>query len=286
MRRSILTLAFLLAASPTAFGLQGFPTYVTLPPGVILYDPGSLTVEDLAEYEFTLAEGKTVTQQGKHYRSYLKFGPDEENRPADRTWKEWQPALAASGWVVKGHDGGTGFTLMRKVGPLESWLSVRLGDFQSPLIELIEKQGAAAALVLQAPKPQPEKIGPKDDFPYFGKPAGAVLDSTTNVSEPLDVTVGGVDREMVVVGLGHVVKYYTPPASLSRFEFESTYRDALAKAGWTVKPLTPDTKLGEGQPVVAHYAANGRNLWLVAGRGADNSNTGLIVKVADLGAED
>ncbi|HXU32654.1 MAG TPA: OmpA family protein [Thermoanaerobaculia bacterium] len=286
MRRSILTLALFLAAAPAVFGLQGFPAYVTLPPGVILYDPGSLTVEDVAEVEFPLGEGKTVTQRGKHYRSYLKFGPDEENRPVDRTWKEWQPALAASGWVVKGNDGGTGFTLVRKVGTAESWLAVRLGDYQSPVIDLIEKQGAVAALILQAPKPQAEKIGPKDDFPYFGKPAGAVLDTTSNVAEPLDVTVGGVDRETVLVGLGHVVKYYTPPASLSRFEFESTYRDALAKAGWTVKPLMPGTKLGEGQSVVAHYAANGRNLWLVAGRGADNSNTGLIVKVADLGAED
>lgn len=289
MRRPIfafaLCLAVYLLAAP-GFGLEGFPSYVNLPPDVILYDPASVMVEDLAEVEFPLAEGKKVAQRGKHYRSYLKFGPDELYRPAARTWKEWQPALAASGWVVQGNDGATTYSLRRKAGSSESWLRVGLGDYDSPLIELIEKGGAAAALALEAPAPRPERIGPQDDFPYFGRPAGAVISGTSNVAEPLDVTVGGVDRETVLVGQGYVLKYYTPPASLSRFEFETTYREALAKAGWAVKPLAQGKKVGEGEALVAHYAANGRNLWLVANRGADDGNTGLTVKVADLGSED
>ncbi len=285
MRRSIPLLAMLFAAVPV-LGIQGLPAYLTFPPGVVLYDTGSLTVEDVAEAEFPVAEGKTVTQKGKHYRTYLKFGPEDLYRPAARTWKEWQPALVASGWVVKGTDGGTGYTLVRKAGAVESWLKVALGDYDSPLIELIEKGGAAAMVTLVAPRPQPEKIGPKDDFPYFGRPAGAEISGTSNVNEPLNVTVGGIDRETMLVGSGYVVKTYTPPASLSRFEFESTYREALSKAGWTVKPITPGTKIGDGGEIVAHYVENGRNLWLTAGRGADNGNTGLAVKVADLGAED
>lgn len=274
----------ILAAAP-ALAVQGFPAYFTLPKSVILYDEGSLSVESLAEVAFPLAEGRTVTKAGKHYRSYLKFGPEELNRPADATWKEWRPALEASGWVVQGNDGATTYTLMRKAGGLESWLRIGLGDYDSPLVELIEIAGGGGALTLKPPAAQPESFGPNDDFPYFTPPAGAVISGTGNYDDPLDVTQQGTDSEAALVGTGYLVKYYTPPASLSRFEFEKVYREALAKAGWQVKPLPPGKAMEEGH-IVAHFQNATRNLWLTADRGADNGTTGLTVKVADLGAED
>ena len=138
-------------ASPLA-AVQGFPAYVTLPKYVLLYDEGSLSVENLAEVEFPLAEGKTVTKSGKHYRSYLKFGPDELNRPAAATWKEWSAALTAGGWVVQGNDGGTTYSLLRQAGGLESWLRVGLGDYNSPIVELIEIAAAGATVTLTPPQ--------------------------------------------------------------------------------------------------------------------------------------
>lgn len=276
---------FLVSAAAPLAALQGFPAYVSLPQSVLLYDEGSLTVENLAEAEFPLAEGKSVAKQGKHYRSYLKFGPDELNRPAALTWKEWQPALLAGGWKLEGSDGGSTYTLVRKAGGLESWLRVGLADYDSPLIELIEISGAAATITLKAPAATPETIGPQDDFPYFAVPAGARISGTSTYGEPLDVKIPGSNGEPQLVGTGYLIKSYTPPPSLSRFEFEKTYREALAKAGWQVAPLAPGTAMGEGG-IVAHYLKDGRNIWLVAGRGADDSNIGLTVKVADLGAED
>ncbi len=285
MRKASLACALCcLALVPPLQAVQGFPPYVTLPREVVLYDPGSLVAEDQAEVEFPLAEGKTVAQKGRHYASYLKFGPEELNRPAAATWKAWQPALAASGWVVKGNDGATTYTLVRNAEGVESWLRVQLADYDSPKIELIEKKGAVAVLVLRPPQAQAERIGPAEDFPYFSPPAGAVLSGTTTVDGPLDVTSPGA-TEPELAGTRYLVKTYTPPASLSRFELESTYRAALAAAGWTVQPLPAGAKVGEGQ-VVAHYGGNGRDLWLVAGRGADNGPTGLVVKVADVGGED
>jgi len=277
-------LLLLLPAVPLA-AVQGFPAYLTLPKTVLLYDDGSLIVENLAEFAFPVAEGKRVAKQGKHYRSYLKFGPDETNRPAAATWKEWGPALLAGGWSLQGNDGATSYTLVRKAGGLESWLWIGLGDYESPLVELIEIAAPGSAVALPPPGPKPEQVGPQQDFPFFPAPAGATLSGTSTYGEPLDVTVGGIDRETALVGNGYLIKTYTPPASLSRFEFEKTYREALAKAGWTVKPPAPGTPLGEGG-IVAHYTAGGRDLWLVASRGADNSTTGMAVKVADLGAED
>lgn len=282
---AVLLCAVLLSATLPLAALEGFPAYVSLPKSVLLYDPGSLSVENLAEATFPLAEGKTVAKKGKYYRSYLKFGPDELNRPADATWKEWGAALQAGGWTVQGSDGSNTHTLLRKAGGLESWLRVGLGDYDSPLLELIEISGAAATLTLKAPQAKPETFGDNDGFPYFTPPAGAVFSGTGHFDEPLEVGVAGTDSDNVLVGNSYLVKTYTPPASLSRFEFETVYRDALAKAGWQVKPSPPGAQLGEAG-IVAHYAKDGRNIWLFAGRGSDNSNIGMTVKVADLGAED
>ncbi len=272
------------AAAPLA-ALTGFPAYVTLPKNVILYDEGSLIVENLAEVSFPLAEGKTVVKTGKHYRAYLKFGPDEVNRPALATIQEWQSALVASGFAAKGNDGATTYTFVRQAGGLESWLRVGLGDYESPLVQLIEIAAPAAPLALKPPAAQPETVGPQEDFPYFTAPAGAKISGTSTFDDPLPVTVSGIDPEPVLVGNGYQVKSYTPPPSLSRFEFETVYRAALAKAGWTVKPPPPGSQVGESG-IVAHYLGNGRNIWLLASRGADDSDIGLTVKVADLGAED
>jgi outer membrane protein OmpA-like peptidoglycan-associated protein len=71
---------------------------------------------------------------------------------------------------------------------------------------------------------------------------------------------------------------------LSKFEFETTTRAALAKAGWAVKSAPPGERSGNGA-VVAHYSGNGRDLWLVAERGNDNGDSGLTVKIADLGSD-
>jgi outer membrane protein OmpA-like peptidoglycan-associated protein len=138
--------------------------------------------------------------------------------------------------------------------------------------------------VLAPPASAPEKFGERDDFPYLGKPAGAVLAGSSTVDEPLDVTQAG-DSAPQLVGQRHWVKRYTPPASLSKLEFEAQYRAALEAAGWKVRALAVGVKPGEGV-VVAQFVARGRNLWAQLGRGNDNSDSGLVMKVADIGAAD
>lgn len=271
-------------ASVCAAGtLKGLPESLALPADVVLYDPGSVTVENLAEVEFPLAEGKRVTKKGKHYRSYLKWA-DADYKPVASFWPAWLASLKAKGWTLAGSDGATTYSLTRKAAGTESWLRVGLGDYDSPLIEIVELSAAAGpGLVLAPPAAKPEAFGDRDDFPYLGKIAGSVLSGTSQQNEPLDVTAGG-DRETVLVGSAYRLKTYRPPSSLSRLDFETQYRDALAKAGWTVKPPVGG-KPGEGS-VAAHYAKNGRDVWAVLGRGADDSDIGIGVKVADVGAED
>lgn len=274
----------LLLASPSAFALEGLPPAVTLPPDVLVYDAASVVQEEFAEVEFTQADGQNVASKGRHWRSYLKW-QDSDNKPVAQTWPAWLAALKAGGWtLVADYSEGRGHTLRKSEGGKELWLSLAMGDYDSPVLELIEVAGAAPALKLTPPAAKPETIADDADFPYLGKPAGAVLADTGVVNEPLDVTAIGADREAQLVGQGYRIKRYSPPASLSKLAFETSYRAALEQAGWTVKPADGG-KPGEGH-VVAHYSKQGRNLWAVLGRGNDNSNTGLSFAVADLGAED
>jgi outer membrane protein OmpA-like peptidoglycan-associated protein len=277
-------LALALAIAPRdGRALQGFPEHVALPRDVIPYDAGSIVVEAFAEVEFPVAEGKTVARQGRHVRSYTKW-PDADYKPAAATWAQWQPLLKAAGWQPMGSDGSTTYSLKRVAGGTESWLKVALSDNNQPLLELIEVGAARAVLQLPAPAAQPEAYGDRDDIPYLRKPEGARLSGSGRADEPLDVTQPG-DREPVLVGQSYRIKRYAPPPSLSKLEFETQYRAALEKAGWTLRPLAPGQKAGEGR-VVAQYAANGRQIWVDLGRGNDDGDTGLTFKVADLGAED
>lgn len=284
LRRPLSLAAVLAWMSASVHALQGFPDYVSLPKDVIPYDVPSITTETMAEVEFPIAEGKVISQRGRHVRSYTKW-PDADNKPAAATWAAWLPALKASGWVLQGSDGGTTYSLKRVANGREAWLRVALADYNQPMLQLIEVSTGSSALSLTPPASQPEKFGERDDFPYLGKPAGAQISGTGVQNEPLDVTVNGVDREAQLVGTGYLRKTYTPPASLSKLEFDASYRAALEKTGWQVKPVAPGAKQGEG-PLIAHYTGNGRNVWISLSRGNDNSNIGLTFNVADIGSDD
>ena len=73
------------ALIPAASALTGFPAYVALPRDIDVPSPASLSDETLGEAEFPLAEGRTVTKQGHHYRSYLAFASGT-NPGAAATW--------------------------------------------------------------------------------------------------------------------------------------------------------------------------------------------------------
>jgi outer membrane protein OmpA-like peptidoglycan-associated protein len=282
-KTACLIAAAVLWAGTAAWCLPGFPSYVSLP-GVDIPEAGSLTVENVGEAEFYVKEGQTVTKQGKHYRSYLTF-TSGKNPGAAVTWKQWLPALTQAGFKVIGSDGSSTYTLQRTAGGIESWLRVSLEDYNDPLLELIEIKAMTASLNLPKPAAQPEKFGDKDDFPYLSHYPGTVLVQTSQRNEPLDVTISNVDSEPALAGTGYRVKSYTAPSTLSRLEFDKVYRDALIKAGWTVKPASPGSRPGE-QAIVASYIKDGRNLWATLARADPSSDLGVSIAVADIGAED
>jgi outer membrane protein OmpA-like peptidoglycan-associated protein len=241
--------------------------------------------EDFASFDFTLPGGERITQQGKHWRSALRWA-DANHKPVATTAPVWLAALKAGGWtLLTSFNEGSYFTLQKREGGATWWLQLALGDYDYPEVEIIQAGGTAGTLVLTPPASQLEHLGERTEFPYLAKPEGAVFTGTSSLDKPLDVTVPGTDREKQLVGQGQMIKYYRPPAELSQLAFETLYRQALEQAGWTVK-RPENGKPGSGR-VVAHYAKNGRDLWTVLSRGSsDNGPSGIAFAVADIGGED
>lgn len=279
---SLLAFALLFGAAGGA-AAQSLPSYVPLPAGLVFASPESLAFEERGEAEFWMKEGISESRQGRHWRGYLTF-TSGSNPGAGATWASLLPALEKSGFNVFGSDGATTWTLKRAADGVESWLKVALGDYQDPLLELIEIAAATSTFTVPPPAEQPEKFGAQDDFPYLGHLPGMTLVQSISVDEPLDVTVSGIDAETTLAGNAHVVKSYRAIASLSRLQFAEMYVGALTRAGWTVRPRSPGSALGEG-PVVAYYAREKRSLWATLSRSDPASDGGARLAVADLSSE-
>jgi outer membrane protein OmpA-like peptidoglycan-associated protein len=275
-----LTLALLLLAAPARpDGL--WANLVPLPAGVQPTE-GTLVSHAFDEGSFLL--GTTdQTKRGRYVSGYLTRLPEGFHEPSEAAWKKWEPVLRARGFVLKGHRDDV-YTLQRVEGPAETWLTLGLAEYQDPKLTVVQLPAAPRTLDLVPPSATPEKVSGAQEWPFLRAPAGSKLEDTSSVPEPLSVTVEGLDQEPHLVGRSYALKRYTPPASLSKIEFELSYREALKRAGWTV---LPNGGMAEGEGLVrAHYSANGRDIWAVLGRAADDSNTGMSISVADVGAED
>ncbi|MEO8361654.1 MAG: OmpA family protein [Vicinamibacteria bacterium] len=278
--KRIFSLAFLLFAAPAQS--QGlWANAITLPAGFAPND-ATLIKHDFDEGSFVVGTAEQK-KRGKYVSSYLTRVPEGFHEPSDVAWKKWAPALLAKGFVVKGHD-GDGYTLHKVEGAAETWLNINLSEFQDPRLTMVQTSATPRRIDLMAPAAVVEKVTKAQEWPYLKAPAGGKLEGTATVDEPLDVTIGGVDREPHLVGRSYALKTYTPPASLSKIEFELAYTEALKRAGWTVLP-NGGAPAGDA-PVRAHYAANGRDIWAVLGRANDDSDTGMSIAIADVGAED
>lgn len=271
MRAHLLLLTCAFWSAP-ALALEGFPASVQLPPDVEANTP---TVFHRAYDEAAvIVDGKEVRQRGRLTSGYLRFIP-EGNRPAADTWKKWGPLLKKAGWSEQSQEGPV-HALKRVEGKSESWLFVELGDYNDPRVTLVEAGAQPRALTLKPPAAKPERVKDTEDWPFLGHFPGAVLDSTGVAEVPF--MVPGDHDELQLLSPVHHNKYYTPPPTLSRLEMVLVYREALKAAGWDVLPIE--------DRILAHYAKNGRNLWVEIGRAADDSSTGLTYSVEDVGAED
>lgn len=266
--RSLVALSTLVSI-PAAAG--GLPADVPLPSLVTVNEP----TRSEHGYDQVIVPGAKAPARGHLVRTYLSFSPEGSSPNAKTVWDAWRPLLVKAGWNVTRDDGNT-----HALAKGTEVLVIALGDYQDPLVLVITAPSKPTVLKLAAPGTKVETVAATADYPWLPKFPGSTLEGTGASAVPLVVTLPG-EKEAQVVASAQVVKTYTPPPTLSKLETEIAYAAALKAAGWEVLPV-PE---GEGM-VTAHYTKNGRNIWLVVGRAADDSNTGLSYAVADVGGDD
>ena len=293
MSRLLVLLALLLACGAARADL-GLPDTVKLPPQVVVNPDQKLVKEDVAEAEFESTKaGDPKVQRGRHYLRWYDYKPAAGepalgyyNGSEGRIYAAVAATLAKAGWQVAyvsdGKDVGT-WTLGRD--GRTSWLRMKMDAPQGQVhLELVEPGGAGAAFALVPPAATPEKIGDKADFPYATPPAGSRMTGSGRADGPLDVSLAYAANgkgEAVGVGSGVQSRSYQAPTTLSQLQFTEDYRNALTAAGWSV--LFPPAGNRDAGLVIAHYAKNGRDLWL---RATYEYGASIAFAVADVGAED
>ena len=258
-----------------------FPAYIVLPREIPPADDDHYAFEAYGEAEFfpDAGSGEPVVQRGKHWHAETRMAGVPEDATGDAIWAKLQPGFLQAGWSVVAKY-GSGTTLHLQKPGLDAWAIVSVFSRDDIRLDVVEIGAPKTALTLAAPAATPERIAAEHgDFPYLTPLPGSKFESGAQQSGPMTITLDGAD-EPQLVGTGTITKFYQAPG-VSNVQFATAYRDALAKAGWTV--LTASQGLHQSDAVVvAHYAANGRDLWamLHATPGA------YSIAVADAGARD
>ncbi len=223
---------------------------------------------DTAKFEYPLA-GKTerVNIEGHVWKLYLGSDTRPVVDPAVTATKI-AASLEHDGWTILRHDG----LLVAKNGDL--WLT-GYGNSGSVGVTLAQQAPLPRPMTLTPPSATVENVADNGDFPWLAPFPGAKLKSTQHGNERIDITAPHA-KEQSFSG-PTVVKYYEAPGDVSSYEFVNAYRRALLAAGWTV---VRDAIGGDGF-VLAHYAKNGRDIWLYT----HLAGTGQMVRAADTGAE-
>lgn len=260
-----------------AFALEGFPSFVRLPDDV---STATVRITNFDEVALPLGGPTDTYKEGKVTEAFLKFEP-EGSRPADATWKAWAPMLAKDGWKVTWEEGNRR-VLKRKTSDGERLLAVYVGDSDEPKLILVEPVVKPPKLDFPAPAAQVEKVSDTQDYPFLPAYPGAKLTETFHSDNVMLAQLPG-SESAEVLAQGAVIKSYQPPPTLSAYETDVVMRDALTRAGWEPLPRA-DPKHPDGN-LIAHYAKNGRNIWVWITRAADDSGGGLRYQVADVGAE-
>ena len=113
------------------------------------------------------------------------------------------------------------------------------------------------------------------DFPYAPPFQGSSLQKTVHDRRPFEILLP--DSKQPSFAMPFATRWYSEPRDVSSYEFVAVYKQALEAAGWNVARAA----VAGDAVVVAHYAKNGRDLWLYTR--ADGTQQSMSVD--DFGAE-
>jgi len=279
MRTTVLAVLLL---SPCLALAAPLPPYLTLPAG--MHPSGDLNEEVWGEAEFPVAdEGEPPLRRGHHWSGDMTFDGLPEGIEDNDVWAKVKPALQKGGWtIVKEFDVNPySATFRYQKGGKEAWGWVMIPSATDIRFQFVEVTPQPIKFSLKPPGKQPEKLQPESgNYPYLmplpgSEPAGQSFDPKDAFLVKLD----GKDEEQVVATGRYRKEYHLP--GLSNVQFQTVYRDALKAAGWSILDDVQGPHASDAV-LMAHYAANGRDLWTYLHHSGDDYS----IDVADAGRED
>lgn len=259
------------------------------PPGSVKGKPGEhedfpflkplpmmkLTSTDIDPSPLDFWSGRDPSGESVHFAPTGGYVEKQYDVPSSldnfRFVQSYEAALTKTGWKVTAKDASQGYLYAHyDRNGRNIYLEM---DMHENVAVRVAEPPPELTVVLQPPAKTPEAIGDKDDFPYLKPLPQFKFVATGRDGSPL-VYYAKRDGEAELVGSDTVDKQYGHPPELANDTFANAYRNALAKAGWTIGAWNPD----QGY-VYAHYDKNGRDIWAYV-----HLFEGVHFQVADTGA--
>lgn len=255
-----LLLALPLGSFVQATGPETLPAYLTLPPALHPANDQSVSFEPYGEAEFdTHATEQPILVMGKHWHANLVLDRPPQTDDTAVLWAAIKPALVQGGWTVIDEFTTEGVVRYQKSGK-DARAEFSFPSSDSIQMDLVEVAPPAITLTLAPPAATPETLSTAPgDFPYLAGLPGSSGGAGVQDDAPMSVRLPGSDEDQLV-GSGSMTKTYSSPPGLSSLAFATAYRDALAKAGWTIVSVGQGPHQADAG-VLAHYTKNGRDIW-------------------------
>jgi hypothetical protein len=182
-----------------------------------------------------------------------------------------RPALEANGWAWQWEQRGVA---RRNDGDQAYWIKVSPSGGAALQVALV-RQGPPTLLTLVPPGTKPEMPAPDKDFSYVTPWPGSTIVASAPSKAPVAADLGGGRQGFVTVNW--IEKDYVIPDPPSSFEFVTSYRQALEKAGWEID----GDFSGDLIQVQATYLKYNHDIRLTLQLVGDR----MAVTVADVGAQ-
>ena len=258
---------------------ERLPSYLTVPPTLHPANDQSVTFEPYGEAEIdTHASDQPLLVMGKHWHANLVLDHPPQTDDPRAIWAAIKPALVQGGWTVTDEYTSSGVVRYQKSGKdVRAEFSFGNGS-DSIQVELIEVAPPSVTLTLAPPAATPERLSTAvGDIPYLTKLPGSDGGAGVQDDTPMTVRLPDSDEDDLV-GSGSLTKKYTSPPGLSTLAFATAYRDALARASWTIVSVGQGPHQADAS-VLAHYTKNGRDIWAYI----HDDGSGYAIQVADAG---
>jgi outer membrane protein OmpA-like peptidoglycan-associated protein len=284
-------LLFLVCAVPACFAddqpAPPPPSYLTIPANAQFKQ--NMIEEDYGEAAFVIqGQPEPSLQKGRHWQGAILLSGVPDGMDLEVMWQKMlKPSLVEDGWVFFPDLPGQAKTARYQKNGKNSWLMIWLFGTDDIRFDLVEVGPLPAALRLTLPKPaaKPETVSADSgNFPYLPAMPGTTPQGGSHDDSPMmiEVDTSKTDSEMRVAASGSITKSYSVPQHLqSPLALYTVYHDALLQAGWTIVHQTQNLNAAD-MVINAHYAANGRDIWLILHGGGDTYS----MQVGDAGTQD